>query len=112
MLDVVTVGEGGGGEEAGTLPGAATHDGASLALSLVRLRTLNLHLGRFLLALEPLKVKEIDEVPEAGDLAGLGGPLLDVLQPLLEILHDQTVEQIRRLSSASPLVAIANSWLA
>ena len=112
VLDVVTVGEGGGGEEAGTLPGAATHDGASLALSLGQLRTLNLHLGSFVLALEPLKVKEIDEVPEAGDLAGLGGPLLDVLQPLLQILHDQTVEQIRRLSSARPLVAVANSWLA
>ena len=69
-------------------------------------------MGHFVLAFEPLKVKEIDEVPETSDLAGLGGPLLDVLQPLLEILHDQTVEQIRRLSSARPLVSIANSWLA
>ena len=72
---------------------------------------MSLNLGRFVLALEPLKVKEIDEVPETGDLAGLGGPLLDVLQPLLEILHDQTVQQIRRLSSARPLVAVASSRL-
>ena len=69
-------------------------------------------MGHFVLALKPLKIKKIDEVPETRDLAGLGGPLLDVLQPLLEILHDQTVEQIRRLSSARPLVAVANSWLA
>ena len=105
VLDVVTVRERGSGEEAGTLPGlgAATQDGATLTLSLGRQSSPNL--WRFVLALNPLKIKEIDEVPETGDLAGLGGPLLDVLQPLLEILHDQTVEQIRRLSSARPLVA-------
>ena len=105
VLDVVTVGEGGGGEEAGTLPGlgAATQDGASLTLSLGRQSSP--YLGRFVLALNPLKIKEIDEVPEAGDLAGLGCPPPDVLQPLLEILHDQTVQQIGRLSSARPLVA-------
>ena len=105
MLDVVTVGERGSGEEAGTLPwlGAATQDGASLTLSLGRQSSP--YLGRFVLALNPLKIKEIDEVPEAGDLARLGCPPPDVLQPLLEILHDQTVEQIRRLSSARPLAA-------
>ena len=105
MLDVVTVRERGSGEKAGTLPwlGAATQDGASLTLSLGRQSSP--YLGRFVLALNPLKIKEIDEVPEAGDLAGLGGPPPDVLQPLLEILHDQTVEQIGRLSSARPLVA-------
>ena len=112
VLDVVTVRERGSGEEAGTLPGlgAATQDGASLTLSLGRQSSP--YLGRFVLALNPLKIKEIDEVPETGDLARLSCPPPDVLQPLLEILHDQTVEQIRRLSSARPLVAVANSWLA
>ena len=42
VLDVVTVGEGGGGEEAGTLPGAAAHDGASLAGTFGRLSAPNL----------------------------------------------------------------------